>query len=334
MMYKRFWAILKARLIEYGRDKSALIWSFIFPICLVAGFGFMFSGDGKALYKVGLLGDKQTSTFLATRHLMFIDYKDPNKALMKLQQHSVDLLVDTSKRSYWVNEESAAGYIVEKLLLQAEPDYNRVVSNGRQIRYIDWVFPGILGMNMMFGCLFGVGFVIVRYRKNSVLKRLRATPLHASEFIMAQVVSRLVIVLMVISIVYIGCDLLFDFYMIGHYLNLIAMAMLGAIALISLALLIASRSESEELTSGMLNMISFPMIILSGVWFSLEGTPEFVQTVAQFFPLTHMLEGARAIMSDGASLWDLKYNVLSLLAMTTVFTALAAYFFRWQGENR
>ena len=338
-MWKRFGAILKARSLEFVRDKSSLLWSLFFPLFLVAGFGFMFTGEAQPLFKVGLIKQEsieaqQKSPFLETKYLNFVDYTHPDKALLKLKQHSLDLLIDMSHKEYWVNEKSANGYVVEKLLLQAEPEYTRKAITGRQIRYVDWVVPGILGMNMMFGCLFGVGFVIVRYRKNSVLKRLQATPLKASEFILAQVVSRLLIVLTVTSMVYAGCNLFLDFYMIGSYLNLLAIAALGAMAMISLALVIASRSESEELTGGMLNLITWPMMILSGVWFSLEGTPEFVKTLAQFFPLTHVLEGARAIMSNGDSLWDIKYNVLSLLAITGVLTAIAAYLFRWESEAR
>jgi ABC-type multidrug transport system permease subunit len=333
-MWKRFLAILKARSLEFVRDKSALMWSLLFPLFLVGGFGLMFSGESQPLFKVGLVGEKQQSVFLDTRYLNFVDYTDKENALLKLQQHSLDLLVDISQQAYWVNEDSANGYVVEKLLLQAEPGFHRQVTHGRQIRYVDWVVPGILGMNMMFGCLFGVGFIIVRYRKNSVLKRLQATPLKASEFILAQVVSRLLIVLTVMSMVYIGCNLFLDFYMIGSYLSLLAIAALGAMAMISLALVIASRSESEELTGGMLNLITWPMMILSGVWFSLEGTPDFVKTIAQFLPLTHMLDAARAIMSNGDTLWDLKYNVLSLIAMIGVFTTMAAYLFRWDSEAR
>ena len=333
-MLQRFWAILWSRWLEFVRDKSALIWSFIFPVCLVGGFAVMFSGDGRPLYKVGLLGEGQPSEFVQTKHIQFVDYQDSDKAMLKLRQHGVDLLVDSSQNTYWVNESSANSYIVERLFLQVEEGFAREVASGRKIRYVDWVVPGILGMNMMFSCLFGVGYVIVRYRKLSVLKRFKATPLSAFEFIMAQVISRLVIVMVVISIVYSLCNWLFDFYMIGSYWNLAVITMLGALSLISLALIIASRSDSEELTNGLLNLVTFPMIILSGVWFSLEGAPQWVQDMALWLPLTHMIEGARAIMGNGDGLWDIRHHVFSLLGMTALYTAIAASLFRWEGQGR
>lgn len=336
-MFKRFYAIFIARNLEFWRDRAALGWNLAFPILLVVGFAAIFSGDGRSMYKVGLIGDS-TTAFSSTKYISFVEYQSEqqslDRAMLKLQQHSLDLLVDSDQRVYWVNDTSPKGYITEKLLLHSEPGFERRVATGKQIRYVDWVLPGILGMNMMFSCLFGVGYVVVRYRKNSVLKRLQATPLNALEFMLAQVASRLVIVLVVVSIIYLGCDLFFDFYMIGNYIELLVVTLLGTMALISLSLIVASRSQSEELVGGLLNMVSWPMMMLSGVWFSLEGAPEFIQGVSQLLPLTHLVEAARGVMINGDSLWDVKYNVLSLLGMTVVFTAVGAYLFRWDSDGR
>jgi ABC-type multidrug transport system permease subunit len=294
----------------------------------------MFSDQQKILYKVGLLGPGVDSVFVKTKHLQMIDYDDNDKALMKLSQHSLDLLVDIEQQKYWVNEDSANGYIVEKLLLAVEPNFTRQIHNGRQIRYVDGVAPGILAMNMMFSCLFGVGYAVVRYRKNSVLKRLQATPLNPIEFIMAQICSRLIIVCFTIGSVYTLCNQLFDFYMVGSYLRLLLVVLLGALSMVSLSLVIAAKSQSEELTNGLLNLVSWPMIIMSGVWFSLEGTPEIMQSMAQLLPLTHMIEGAREIMFNDASLWDVRVNLMALALMTGCFLLIGALTFRWHGEGR
>ncbi|MFB1000824.1 MAG: ABC transporter permease, partial [Colwellia sp.] len=149
------------------------------------------------------------------------------------------------------------------------------------------------------------GYVIVRYRKNSVLKRLKATPLSAFEFVSAHLVSRIFIVMFMSSVVYIGCNLFFDFYMLGSYFDLFMIAVLGAISLISLGLLVASRSKSEELIGGLLNLTSWPMMLLSGVWFSLEGAPNAVKVLADFLPLTHLVSGARKVITEGATLADI-----------------------------
>ena len=333
-MLTRFWALFKARMLEFVRDKSALLWSLMFPFVLICGFGFIFGQSDGALYKVGVVGKAENSAFVEVKYLQFVEYEDSQKALLKLSQHSLDLLVDFNAQQYWINDEAPSGYIVEKLLLQSEPNYRRQVKTGKQIRYVDWVLPGILGMNIMFGCFFGVGFVIVRYRKNSVLKRLHATPLSALEFLMAQIVSRLIIVVVNIGLVYGVSHILFDTYMIGSYLRLLFVTILGALSLISFALIIASRWESEELTNGLLNLLTWPMMILSGVWFSLEGSPEIIQSIAEFLPLTHMLTAIREIMFNDADLWQLRVHIGVLSLMTVVFLTIGASLFRWHGSGR
>ena len=222
---------------------------------------------------------------------------------------------------------------MEKIFLGEQQGFARLESSGKSIRYVDWVLPGILGMNMMFSCLFGVGYVIVRYRKNSVLKRLKATPLSALEFVSAQLVSRLFIVMFMSTVVYSGCNLFFEFFMLGSYFDLFVIGALGAFCLISLGLLVASRSKSEELIGGLLNLTSWPMMMLSGVWFSLEGAPDGLKVLADFMPLTHLVAGARAIITEGATLSDISFHVNILLVMSAVFLILGSYLFSWNTER-
>lgn len=185
-------------------------------------------------------------------------------------------------------------------------------------------------MNMMFACLFGVGYVIVRYRKSGVLKRLKATPLKSIEFITAQIVSRLWLVLAITVSVYVGTDWFLDFTMNGNYITLFLVLLLGAVCLISLGLLVASRTASEELAGGLLNVATWPMMLLSGVWFSMEGAHPVVRAVSQVLPLTHIIEAARTIMIDGASILSVSGHLVYLLVLTAIFLGLGARFFRWE----
>jgi ABC-type multidrug transport system permease subunit len=336
----RFFAVFKARNIEFFRDRASLGWNLIFPVLLLVGFSFIFSGNDRPAYKVGLFSSEQhTDLTLAKplkeiRFIEFVNYTDLATAKAKLSYHNIDLLIDYATKHYWVNPESSKSYLVEKIFLgQQQENFTRLESSGKSIRYVDWVLPGILGMNMMFSCLFGVGYVIVRYRKNSVLKRLKATPLTSFEFVSAQLISRLFIVMFTSTFVYSGCNLFFDFFMLGSYLDLFIIGVLGAFCLISLGLLVASRSKSEELIGGLLNVTSWPMMMLSGVWFSLEGSPQALKILADFMPLTHLVAGARAIIVEGASLNDISFHVNVLLIMSSVFLVLGAYLFSWNTER-
>ncbi|MBU2923283.1 ABC transporter permease [Colwellia sp. 4_MG-2023] len=342
MNIKRFYAVFKARNIEFFRDRSSLGWNLIFPVLLLIGFSVIFSGDGRPAYKVGIINsvtegkaqaESVQDSFKNIRFIDYINYDTVELANKKLSHHTIDLVIDVSTSQYWVNNESSKSYLVEKILNVPLKNYIRLETVGKEIRYIDWVLPGILGMNMMFSCLFGVGYVIVRYRKNAVLKRLKATPLSAFEFVSAQLLSRLFIVIFISTVVYSGCNFLFDFLMLGSYFDLIIIGMLGAFCLISLGLLVASRSKSEELIGGLLNLTSWPMMMLSGVWFSLEGAPSALKTVADFLPLTHLVAGARQIITEGATLGDISYHVTSLLVMSAIFLSLGAYFFSWNTER-
>jgi ABC-type multidrug transport system permease subunit len=336
MNWRRFWAVFVCRNREFLRDRSTLTWNLLFPVSLIAGFAFAFSGSGLDLYKVGVLGDVsagQGSAFFNTRYIHFIPVIDLPAALRKVERHQLDMLVDPVERQYWINDEAPKGYVLERVLRGADapaPAFSKQTVSGRGIRYVDWVMPGILAMNMMFGCLFGVGYVIVRYRKNGMLKRLKATPLTPLEFLAAQVTSRLWLTLATTVVVFAGTHAVIGFPMHGSYLDLFIVFMVGAISLISMGLIVAARTTSEELAAGLLNLLSWPMTFLSGVWFSLEGVHSFLQQCAQLAPLTHIIDAARAIMLDGAGLGDVSMHLLALSVMSLGFMAIGARLFRWE----
>jgi ABC-type multidrug transport system permease subunit len=268
---------------------------------------------------------------------------DLTRAITKIERHQLDLLFDLKTHQYWINKESPGGYILERVLwgtdnAVSQPNqpagasltFKRHQVSGTQIRYIDWLLPGVLAMNIMFSALFGVGYVIVRYRKNGVLKRLKATPLSAAEFLCAQVVSRLWLVMLITIIVYVGTHLTLAIPMFGSYLNLLVVFVLGSISMISVGLLIATRTASEELAGGLLNLISWPMMFLSGVWFSLEGIHPLLQKAALLFPLTHLIAAARAVMIDGAGLMEILPYLATLGVMSAVFLTIGALLFKWE----
>jgi ABC-2 type transport system permease protein len=339
-MMKRLLAIWHARNLEFLRDRATLIFTLLLPIMVVVGMSFVFGGPERPLFKVGVLAaaahapnDKQAHPFLQERYVAFVPIASESEGVRKITHQQIDLLVDlhTTAR-YWVNTDSPKGYIVEKLLLAADPGARRQPVTGAAVRYVDWLFPGILGMNMMFSCLFGVGYVVLRYRKTGFLKRLHATPLTAFEFLTAQVLSRLSLIVFVTGILYVGIGAIIHFHSVGSVALLMVIALLGALSMIALGLTIAARVSSEELVGGLLNLLTWPMMLISGIWFSLEGSPRWVQWVAHIFPLTHLLDASRAVMLDGAGLAQIAPNLLYLAATAFLFLAFGAWSFRWRIE--
>ena len=239
MRFKRLWAIFNARNREFFRDRAAFGWNFLFPFLIILGFGVIFKGDYQSQFKVGhfpiapgasvhqsieLLPD----SFTAFKAISLVAFETRVQGMDKLKHHKIDLLIETGTQPirYWVSDSSPSGAIVERLLKGAllasdsGAQFEKKDIQGIQIRYIDWLFPGVLGMNMMFSALYGVGWVVVRYRKNGVLKRLKATPLTAFEYLAAQLLSRIFLLMFTLVIVWVGCDWILGFRVYGSLPNL------------------------------------------------------------------------------------------------------------------
>jgi ABC-2 type transport system permease protein len=347
MRLRRLNAMFVARNREFFRDREAFGWNFLFPFLLIAGFAILFGGREHKEYKMGVFPCSQTASVKQidcvpeplknVRYVEFIGFDDLEKGFDRLKHHKIDILIDVRNQPwpYWVSDTSPKGYLAEKIIrgvvaeTDAQPLQRQAFSSNREIRYIDWLFPGILAMNMMFSALYGVGFVVVRYRKNGVLKRLKATPLTAFEYLSAQMFSRLFLLMFSLVVLWIGCDLIFHFHVEGSYIDLGIMFLAGCLSLTALGLIIASRGTSEEFANGVLNFITWPMMFLSEVWFSIEGAPHWVKMIAKVFPLTHLLNGVRRIMNDGASIIDVSSELAILLGMTVLFLSIGAGLFSW-----
>ncbi|MDX2348963.1 MAG: ABC transporter permease [Porticoccus sp.] len=334
---KKILALWMARNREYYRDKGSLFWSFVATPFIVIVLAVAFSSESQAVFRAGLLipsSSTQISTFTEEPAIQLIEYTDAQEALRRVRFHQLDILITTeTPLRYWVNPESAKGRLLEKLLISdTTGPWQREEIKGQPIRYIDWVIPGILAMNMMFSGLWGIGYVIVRYRKNGVLKRLQATPLRAWQFLLSQAFSRLFIMLSVTLLVFIVCDVFLDFMMVGSHLLLLLIAIVGNLAIISLSLLMAARTASEELANGLLNLISVPMLLLSELWFSLDDAPQWLQDFSLMLPLTHLVKAARRVMLEGAGFTDIIPQLGVLVIMTLLFVTLAGIMFRWHND--
>lgn len=331
---KALLALITARNLEFIRDKSALSWSLLFPIIIVIALVLVFDDDNPNLYQLGVYGDvAQIETISALKHIEIIHYDDLAQAKHKVARHLIDGLLShettTNIDTYWVNDDSPTGYILKQVILSKLPQLNSQAISGEAVRHVEWLLPGIIGMNMMFSALYGVGYVVVRYRRTGVLKRLQVTPLGAWQFLASQLISRLGATVVSAILVFLVIAILFRIEPQGSILLLIFNTVLGSAAMISIGLLIASRTRSDELCNGLLNVLSWPMMFLSGIWFSLEGSKPWVRFIADCLPLTHMNDANRAVIIDGAGFLDIA-NHLGFLAMITfVCLAIASRSFRW-----
>ncbi len=332
------WVIFYARSREFWRDRGSLIWNLLLPLVLVLGLTAIFGGQGQPSFRVLWLG--QQDAYLNPPHLLSLSTvasqraADIDQALHLLSMHQVDMVLDLDQRHFWTNEHSQKGPVLLELLAARDPQYVRQPMATLPIPYLDWLLPGVLAMNLMYASLFGVGYALVRYRRSGVLKRLALTPLTQGQFLMGQILARLWVVLLVNSLIFVGLHLSLGVGQQGSWLLLLLTMVLGSMTMIALGLLVAARITSEELASGLLNFMTWPMLMLSGLFFSLQMAPLWLQSIAQWLPLTQIVQAMRMIMVEGAAFAVVWPHLQLLLWQCLLIMLLAVVLFRWQGQGR
>lgn len=335
-MMRRMFAILHARNLEFIRDRRTVAFTVLLPLVFIVGIKLIFDAP-RPLLKVGVLTHdlaSETHPLLEQQqYIAFVPVTTMAEGTREVATQQLDLLLDPHETTrYWVNADSPKGALAERLLIASDQSARRNIVSDAQLRYSDWLLPGILGMNMLFTCLSGIGSAVLHYRKSGFLKRLYATPLTAFEFLSAQILSRLGTTLVALSLLFIGISLLIGLHSRGSTWLLLGIAALGATSLIALGLGVAATFSRDEIVNGVLNLLTWPMMLLSGIWFPLDGAPPWLQQVADLFPLTHALKAARAVILDGAGLSQVAPSLGYMSVLTIVFLAIGAARFRWRAE--
>jgi ABC-2 type transport system permease protein len=200
----------------------------------------------------------------------------------------------------------------------------------RNLTYIDFLIPGILAMSIMQTGIFGVAFGFVSLKKRGILRRLWVTPINPNDFIIAQVLTRL-IVLMVQIVIMVGVGILFfNLHFIGSLLDMFIVGLLGGVVFLAIGFALAGISRSEDQVAPLANVITLPMLLLSGVFFSRSNFPGFIHTITDYFPLTYLADGMRSIAIDGASLASISVQLIGLGVWCAVSVFLAVKMFRWE----
>jgi ABC-type multidrug transport system permease subunit len=273
-----------------------------------------------------------------------VTFNPPEDWRKRLQAGKTDLVIEmqaggtSAGWQFWDEprrtESRLARYAVESFLFRnpnpnsPPPEVKHLEQAGS--RYIDFLLPGMMGMGLMGGGMWGVGFVVVDMRVRKLLKRFLATPMRRSDFLMAVIISRLIFTLADIVILLLFGYLAFGIRNQGSYLNLTAVVLLGGAAFAGIGLLVASRVQTIETVSGLMNLVMLPMWILSGVFFSSERFPDVVQPLINLLPLTALNQALRGIMLEGKSLAALWPQLGLLAAYASVTFTVALRIFRWR----
>jgi ABC-type multidrug transport system permease subunit len=329
------------RFREYLREPEALFWAFVFPILLAAGLGLAFRNRTPEVLKVAAVTPGLAKS-LRQEKLLDVQESPAQEAETALRLGKVALLAAPGAGGtvlYRYDDTSAEGraarMLADRAIQRAAGRVDPVASRDAPMvetgsRYIDFLIPGLLGMNLMGNAIWGVGFAIVDTRRKKLMKRLIATPMQKYSYLLSFLLSRLLLLVVETGTILAFGVLVFRTPVRGSWPNLALLCVAGSLAFTAMGLLIASRVRTIEAVSGLMNLVMLPMWIASGVFFSAQRFPDMLQPVIRILPLTAAIDALRANMLQGDNLAQVGPQLAVLVAWTVVSFALAMKLFRWR----
>ncbi len=346
LRFSPLWQIIISRGREFYREPESIFWVYGFPILMMVALGIAFRNQPIEQIAVDVLEGPHAAIVVSAleSHEKFVPAIHPAEtAWVRLRTGNTDLVVE-------VDPESAQNYVyhfdptrpesviarnsvddaVQRAAGRADPlevtDSDFVQTGSR---YIDFLVPGLLGLSIMGGGLWGVGFMTVDLRIRKLLKRFLATPMKKSDFLAGIMISRLVFLIPEILVMLLFARLMFGVVNYGSLMTVFLLILLGALTFSGVGLLVASRAKTLETVSGLMNLVMLPMWMLSGAFFSAERFPDAAQPFIQLLPLTPLISSLRSVMLEGASLGSQWPEMATMSVWCVVSFALALRWFRW-----
>ena len=338
------------RVREFTREKEAVFWVFVFPLLLSFALGIAFRNTAPEKSVVAVEAETAASSStnaqeIASKLSQSTDIRAvvlaPADAAQALRSGKVSLVVKPQGNSFDYRfdptrpESRTARLVVDDALQRAggradvaSVREEKVTEPGA--RYIDFLIPGLIGLNLMGSGMWGLGFAVVTARGRKLLKRFAATPMRRSHYLFSFMLSRLVFLTLEVVAVVVFASLAFGFKVQGSWLSLALVALLGGLTFSGIGMLVAARPTTIEGVSGLMNFVMLPMWLLSGTFFSSERFPQIFQPFIKALPLTAMNDSLRAVMNEGAPLSANWVALSVLLAWCLVSFAVALKIFRWQ----
>jgi ABC-2 type transport system permease protein len=338
--------LVRVRFLEIGREPEAVFWTFIFPILLAVGLGIAFRNKPAETVHVGIVSAPPAAALIsALTNRDGIEVEELptlDSARAVLRSGKIALIVvpgDAGHVDYLYDDtrpDARTARLVADDAIQRGAGRDDPVTAEESFvrdpgsRYIDFVIPGLLGMNIMGSSVWSLGFTIVDARRRKLLKRFVATPMSRAHYLLSFLISRLVLLVVEVAVVLGFGVFAFGVPVRGSLLQLATVALVSAVAFGGLGLLISSRARTIEAASGIMNLAMMPMWVLSGVFFSAENFPRVVQPVIQLLPLTATIDAFRATMLRGDG-WGAVAPELGILAVWGLICGpLALKLFRWR----
>jgi len=338
-------ALSATRIREFFREPGALFWTFGFPLLLTVALGVAFRTEGPARAAVAVVAGPAAaavSPVLAADPTLKVEVLTAQEAAARLRTGDVLVVIDPAPAGGAVvyrfdpsrPDALAARRVVDDRLQRhagrADPVPTRdETAIRRGARYIDWLVPGLLGFQLLNGGMWGAAWNITQARQRRLLKRLAATPMRRRHYLLSFRVAGLLFVPLQVVVLFSFARLLFGVTVHGSLVAVLAMGLLGSYSFAGLGLLCASRAQNSETANGLINLVTLPMYMLCGVFFSSSRFPAAVQPVIRILPLGAFNEAMRHVVNDGASICAQGFPLAVLLAWAVVSSTVALRLFRW-----
>jgi ABC-2 type transport system permease protein len=343
-----YWHLLGARLLELKREPEVVFWVFVFPLLLALGLGIAFRNKPQPTASpVAIIENSQAQALKAKLQSapLFatskIDILSAEAAHNGFRLGKYDVVVEPDESGAYQYRYDPAR--PESVLARAEVNDALQAAAGRKdvvptttvtssepgSRYIDFLIPGLLGMNLMNSGLWGIGFALVDMRQRKLLKRFVGTPMRRGDFLLAIMTSRLLLMIIEIGLLLVFGVIFFHMRVLGSVFSIAAIGALGSLTFGGVGLLTASRAQKIESISGLINLVMMPMWIFSGVFFSYERFPAVIQPLIKALPLTALNDALRASILEGTPLTHQWPRLLVMIVWGGVSFVLALKWFRW-----
>jgi ABC-type multidrug transport system permease subunit len=332
-----------ARLREFVREPEAIFWAFIFPIIMSVALAVAFPGQENRPVIVGISDEPAAPEVRAALDgaagivVRNIPAADEARAIRDGEVHVI--VVPGTPPTYRFDSERAesrvARLVVDDALKRAAGRADPWVAAEEPVvvagsRYVDWLLPGIIGMNIMSTGMWAIGFAIVQARLRKLLKRLAASPMRKSHYLLSQMIARLAFLAPEVAVPLVFGALVLGVPVRGSVVSIAGVAVLGGVTFTAMGLLAASRLRTIEAISGVLNITMLPMWVLCGVFFSSSNFPAALQPLIQALPLTALNDALRAVILEGATLSGVSSELVRLTVWAIVPFAIALQLFRWR----
>jgi ABC-2 type transport system permease protein len=338
--------LVVARLKEFYREPEAVFWVYGFPILMIVGLGIAFRNRPAEHVIVDVEAGPQSEAIvkaLSADSRFLVKTSDSDECRVRLRTGKTQLIVSASGSpvayQYQLDRSRPDNVValdtVNNALQKAAGRVDPVKSTEREFsetggRYVDFLIPGLLGMSLMGGGMWGVGFVTVDMRIRKLLKRFLATPMKKTDFLVAIMLSRMLFMIPEVLVLMLFARYVFGVYYYGSYATVALLVVLGATMFSGMGLLVASRAKTIEAVSGLMNIVMLPMWMLSGIFFSSDRFPAAAQPFIQVLPLTPLINALRSVMLEGSSLASQGGQIAIMAVWSVVAFAVALRIFRWQ----